>query len=133
MNCPKCKEPLRNEIYRKNDYKICFYCEGTWLTGKNLKNTNIVETLTHTNTKTDYECPNCAGVNLEKSYSEKIELEYCPECSGIFFDTGELEKSHPEYKDADIEEIKSDAKKTITAIIAIGLTIKLLVKVFNRE
>jgi Zn-finger nucleic acid-binding protein len=133
MNCPKCREPLRNEIYRQKDYKICFYCEGTWLNKQTVIKENILDALEVTDKQTEYNCPDCIDINLVKAYSDSIELEHCKNCAGIFFDMGEIEKAYPGFKDADTDKIKSDTKEAISVIVAIGITVAFLVKIFKRE
>lgn len=133
MNCPKCNEPLRNEIYRRNDYQICFYCDGAWLNKISLVKAGILDTLQVTTDITESWCPECGSTKLLKSYYDDVELEHCPICKGILFDAGELEKSHPEYKDADIDEIKSDAAKGIAALAVIGAVIRIIAKIASRD
>lgn len=92
MNCPKCDEPLRGEIYRKKDYQVCFYCEATWINGETVKEESIQNLLEITGIQTDYRCPDCINQHLVKANSDDIELEYCRNCNGLFFDRGVI---HP--------------------------------------
>ena len=133
MNCPKCNEPLRHEIYRENDYLICFYCNGAWLNRSSVNDAGIVASLHVTDNATGLECPECEGSQLLISHIENIELEHCPTCTGTFFDSGELEKAYPNYKDTDIDEIKSDVKKGVFALIIVGFAIYMIAKIAKRD
>ena len=100
---------------------------------RSVEEADILGTLIVTKGPAGTVCPECNNTQLVKSYLDDVELDYCPSCTGIFFDAGELEKTHPEYKNADIDEIKSDARKGITALVVIGTVIRIIAKIASRD
>lgn len=109
MNCPKCQERLRSEIYRNNKYLACFHCEGAWVQKSELDTQAILKLEKISDVPTKLPCPSCDGQFLQRAKAASLSLEYCSCCDGVFFDKGELEELYPYYKSMDSKEVKVDA------------------------
>ena len=128
MECPKCRERLRNERYRENDYLLCFYCEGIWLPKKDTGSVTFSHFKVQHRKETSYGCPSCVTNLLSEIEVFDEKIEYCNNCEGIFIDKGEAERMYPKLKDIDDEKLGEDALKALVVLDALFLG---LVSVFS--
>ena len=131
MNCPKCQERLRIEQYRENQYKICFFCEGAWVSKNDLDTHSFLELEHRNEIATDYECPCCENQLLSHTKIADIELEYCQSCSGVFFDKGELESTYPNFKDINGSELADDSVEALAVIYVVTRAVGSIFRVFS--
>ena len=128
MNCPKCQERLHSEYYSKNQYLICFYCEGAWVKKSELGGELVIEQPQ----ATKLPCPSCDNTTLQHVKAAGLELEYCQICEGVFFDKGELEALYPSYKGMDGKKAASDTAEALTFLYIISKALSNLFKIVVR-
>ena len=119
------------EQYRENEYKICFFCEGAWISKDDL-DTHAVLALEHKDeAATGYRCPCCDGEKLFHARVAEIDLEYCQKCTGVFFDKGELEATYPNFKNINGAELAEDTAEAVAVIYVVARAIGTIFRVFS--
>jgi Zn-finger nucleic acid-binding protein len=110
MDCPRCIEKMEETTSKGIITHTCFYCNGTWISGKSLKLilNNSQNTSLQNDLKSSFEslklsnngrhCPECNNQQLFQIDARGVELDLCPECIGVFFDEGELKQVLPSFE-----------------------------------
>ncbi len=119
MNCPKCRESLVKEQYRKHDYLFCFYCEGAWLDFAGLESAGVLDRPKSSGRDSDFECPSCKFPLKEASF-DSVDVEFCEVCECLFFDKSELESSVPHYKNLDLETAGADLESSLGFLVSMA-------------
>ena len=103
MNCPKCETELVQKYYKGMiEVDSCPNCRGMWLDVNELDRLEDVifdddarkGSLIHSQTRSDFRCPHCAGTMFEFQYRlYDLKLEYCHEKGhGFWLDAEEDER-----------------------------------------
>jgi uncharacterized protein len=103
MQCPKCKEAMKPNVYKQIDYEQCNNCGGLWFSalkaeelveieGASQIDTGNLKVGSKLNKLSKTSCPACNIPMLPVHDVEQphIQLESCPACHGTFFDAGEF-------------------------------------------
>ena len=113
MNCPACKNPLREKSAGGMTLDLCYGgCGGIWFDATELERVSARAAATlHTIwnvpiTKvkvTDPRlCPRCPDLVLERKWfsdSKQVEIDQCARCGGIWLDAGEFSRIYDEIKE----------------------------------
>ena len=114
MNCPACKNPLREKNAGVVTLDVCYGgCGGIWFDAAELERVSArAATSLHTIWQVPTGkvtpggprlCPRCPEQVLDcKWFSDlkQVEIDQCPRCGGIWLDAGEFSRIYEELKGA---------------------------------
>jgi Zn-finger nucleic acid-binding protein len=112
MNCPACKNTLREKAAGGMTLDICYGgCGGIWfdavelqgVTARAAASLHTIWQIPHSDVKLTEPrfCPRCAGRVLDRKWfsnARQVEIDQCPQCGGIWLDAGEFTRIYEEIK-----------------------------------
>jgi Zn-finger nucleic acid-binding protein len=132
MECPHCKQTLKNESREGEEILTCRTCGGMWLHRNQLNNLLkesggdvelcSFDTHPHQDTHPRINCIQCGNVMMDKinflDYSD-IVIDRCPKCGSYWLDKNELSNMHKYIKQVE------DGVHTVNDFSAYNLLTKL--------
>ena len=116
MNCPFCKNPLREKNAGSMTLDICYGgCGGIWFDAVELERISTsapaattLHSIWHLPTSNGQPtgprcCPRCPDLTLDRKWFsdlKKVEIDQCSQCGGIWLDAGEFSHIYDEMKSA---------------------------------